>query len=97
MSTAGPDQAPASGAGSRITVYSRPDCHLCENAIAELRPLAADAATTIQEIDIDQDDALLLAHLERIPVVLVDGVEVCTLFVEQAAVRSALARTVIDR
>ena len=95
MSSSGP--TPGSGAGRRITVYSRPGCHLCEEALVELAPLAAAAAATIEEIDIDQDDALLLAHLERIPVVLVDGVEVCTLFVEADAVRSALARTVIDR
>ncbi len=76
---------------ARITVYSRPGCHLCEEAVAELQPLAAAAQTGIAEVDIDQDDALLLAHLERIPVVLVDGCEICTLFVEAEAVRTALA------
>lgn len=82
---------------ARITVYSRPGCHLCEEAIAELLPLAAAAATGITEVDIDQDDTLLLAHLERIPVVLVDGREICTLFVEPDAVRAALAAEPADR
>lgn len=78
------------GAGARITVYSRPGCHLCEAALAELAPIAAAAGTGIDEVDIEQDDALHRAHLERIPVVLVDGVEICTFFVEPAPVRAAL-------
>ncbi|MBJ7471977.1 MAG: glutaredoxin family protein [Solirubrobacteraceae bacterium] len=71
-------------------MYSRPGCHLCEEALVELAPLAAAAKTTVREVDIDGDDALLLAHLERIPVVLVDGNEVCTFFVDAPAVRAAL-------
>lgn len=89
--------APTSGAGRRIHVLSRPDCHLCADALAELAPIAAEAGVTIDEVDIDQDDALLRAHLERIPVVLVDGVEVCHLFVEAEAVRAALDRGGVHR
>lgn len=74
----------------RITVLSRPGCHLCEDALAELAPIAAEAGATVEEVDIERDDALLRAHLERIPVVLVDDVEICTFFVEAAAVRAAL-------
>lgn len=74
-----------------ITVLGRPGCHLCDDALEELRPIAEDLGATIAEVDIDRDDALLLAHLERIPVVLVDGAEVCTLFVDSAAVRAALS------
>lgn len=87
MSAAG---TPAPKAGSRITVLSRPGCHLCEEALVELAPIAAEAGTAIDEVDIEQDDALHRAHLERIPVILVDGVEICTFFVEAAPVRAAL-------
>lgn len=76
--------------GPRITMLSRPGCHLCENALVELTPIAAEFGTVVEEIDIDLDDALLLAHLERIPVVLVDGAEVCHFFVDSSAVRTAL-------
>lgn len=84
------DGTPAPQPGARITVLSRPGCHLCEEALAELAPIAAEAGTAIAEIDIEQDDALHRAHLERIPVVLVDGVEICTFFVEHGPVRAAL-------
>ena len=74
-----------------VTVYGRPGCHLCEDAVAELQPILADTGARLQQIDIEQDDALLKAHLERIPVILVDGVEICTFFVDDAAVRAALS------
>lgn len=74
-----------------ITVYGRPGCHLCEDAIAELQPILADTGARLEQIDIEQDDALHKAHLERIPVILVDGLEICTFFVDDAAVRAALS------
>lgn len=82
---------PAAAPTRTVTVYGRPGCHLCEDAVAELQPILADAGARLEEIDIEQDDALLRAHLERIPVILVDGVEICTFFVDDAAVRAALS------
>lgn len=84
------DGAAGPEAARRITVYSRPGCHLCEEAMAELVPIAAEASTAIDEVDIEQDDALHRTYLERIPVILVDGAEICTFFVEAAPVRAAL-------
>lgn len=74
-----------------ITVLSRPGCHLCEEAIAELEPLAEQAGARIEVVDIERDDDLHRAHLERIPVVLVDGTELCHHFVDAPRVRAALA------
>lgn len=74
-----------------ITVYSRPGCHLCAQAIDELTPLAAAAGASIREVDIERDDALLRAYLERIPVIVIGGEAVCELFVEPALVQAALA------
>lgn len=82
---------------ARISVYLRSGCHLCEDALVELVPLAAEAGTAVEEIDIEQDDELLLAQMERIPVVLVDGVEVCNFFVDASAVRTALTAGRVQR
>jgi glutaredoxin len=57
-----------------VTLYTRPGCHLCDEAreaIAAIRPGLPEFALT--EVDIDSEDALLTAYLERIPVVEVDG------------------------
>ncbi len=43
------------------------------------------------EVDIESDDALFMAMLERIPVIHVDGTEHAQFFVDEAALVSALS------
>jgi glutaredoxin len=73
-----------------LTVYSKPDCHLCDDAMAALRRLQAELGFALEERDITADEALHRAYFERIPVVAVDGEELCEYFVEEAAVRERL-------
>jgi glutaredoxin len=73
-----------------LTVYSKPDCHLCEDAMVALRRLQAELGFSLQELDITTDEALHRAYFERIPVVSVDGEELWEYFVEEAAVRERL-------
>jgi hypothetical protein len=75
---------------SVVTVYTAPGCHLCEEAIAELGDLRRELGFDLREVDITGDAALHRAHFERIPVVLVDGEEVCEYVVHEAAVRERL-------
>jgi hypothetical protein len=60
----------------KITVMSKPGCHLCE-AVLEVvqRVVGSRAAVLIEEVDITQELGLLEKYGEDIPVVLVDGVE----------------------
>ena len=76
------------GVARAITLYARPGCHLCEEARAVIAELAGEAELT--EIDIDADDRLLAAYLERIPVIEVDGVEVSELVPDRDALKRAL-------
>ena len=74
-----------------MVVYSRPGCHLCEEAVAAIAALHGDGYRfELREIDIDSDDLLLRRYLERIPVVEVDGTEVSELVLDQAALRGRL-------
>jgi hypothetical protein len=73
-----------------VTLYGRPECHLCDEARAEILELAGDDAIELREIDIESDDRLLAAYLERIPVVEVDGREVSELVFDRAAFSAAL-------
>jgi hypothetical protein len=73
-----------------VTVYSKPDCHLCEDAMAVLLGLRAELGFTLRELDISADDALHRAYFERIPVVEVDGEELCEYILEEAVVRERL-------
>jgi glutaredoxin len=74
-----------------IVVYTRPGCHLCEQAVAAILALHEEGYRFgLREIDIESEEELLRRHLERIPVVEVDGVEVSELILDQAKLRARL-------
>ncbi|HEX8753682.1 MAG TPA: glutaredoxin family protein [Solirubrobacterales bacterium] len=74
-----------------VVVYSRPGCHLCEEAIAAIVALHGEGYRfDLHEIDIESDELLLRRHLERIPVVEVDGKVVSELVLDRAALRNML-------
>jgi hypothetical protein len=50
-----------------LTVLGRPECHLCEQMLAELEPLVAGRAK-IDIVDISDDEALSARYLFEIPV-----------------------------
>jgi len=75
---------------ARVTVFSKPDCHLCERAMCELRRLQDELAFTLQERDITADEALHRAYFERIPVIALDGEELCDYFLDEALLRKRL-------
>jgi glutaredoxin len=73
-----------------VTVYSKPDCHLCEEAMAALRRLQPELGFALEELDITRDEALHRAYFERIPVVSVGGEELCEHFLQETLVRERL-------
>ena len=75
---------------AKITVYSKPDCHLCAEAMSVLRRLQAELEFVLEELDISTDDALHRAYFERIPVVALNGEELFDYFVDEAVVRERL-------
>ena len=75
---------------SVLTVYSKPDCHLCAEAMSVLRRLQAELGFVLKELDISADEALHRAYFERIPVVALDGEELFQYFVDEEVVRERL-------
>jgi glutaredoxin len=75
---------------SLITVYSKPDCHLCEEAMEALRGLQGELVFDLEERDITSEEALHRAYFERIPVITVDGEELCEYFLEETLLRERL-------
>jgi glutaredoxin len=73
-----------------VVLYTRPGCHLCDDALAILERVRADLPFALEARDIERDDALLARYLERIPVVEVDGEEVFEFFVEEHELRRRL-------
>ena len=65
------DSVGMSEAATRITVVTRPDCHLCEEAKVVLRWIGEPWA----EINVEDVPALEAEYGDRVPVILLDGKE----------------------
>ena len=68
---------------NEVVLYGRTGCCLCDDARRLLLKIRDDHPFTLRERDIESDDALMRAYLERIPVVTIDGVEAFELFVDE--------------
>jgi hypothetical protein len=74
-----------------VRLYARPECHLCDEARAELQALLADGVEfQLEEVNIESDDGLHARYLERIPVVELDGEIVSELWLNGDGLRSRL-------
>ena len=60
-------------ASDRLTLYSRPGCHLCDDMKAVVEPLARQLGWTLEEIDITGDTTLEDQFGAEIPVLFVNG------------------------
>jgi glutaredoxin len=57
-------------AGPRdVTIYSRPGCHLCEEAKSQIAPLLAEFSARLTEINIDEDPTLRARYDYDVPVI----------------------------
>lgn len=73
-----------------VTVYTRAGCHLCDQALDVVRPLAAELGAAIEVVDIEADPVLHARYLERIPVIALEDQELYDFFVDVGDLRSRL-------
>jgi glutaredoxin len=78
---------------TKVVLYGRAGCCLCDDARAIIERVRAEQPFALAEVDIDHDERLLRAYLERIPVVTIDGAEAFELVVDEAELRRRLAPT----
>jgi hypothetical protein len=74
----------------KLTLYSRPECHLCEALLADLAPLLP-AGAAVDIVDVDRDVALERRYGLRIPVLVAGEVELSTYPLDAERVRQFLA------
>lgn len=60
----------------QVIVYSRPGCHLCDEAKHLIQSAGCEDRFTLAEINIESDPELLRKYKYDIPVVTMDGVEI---------------------
>jgi glutaredoxin len=76
---------------ARVTLYSRPGCHLCEDAREIVERVCADLGTSYEEVDINTSPELVDAYSDQVPVTLVDGRRHDFWRVDEQRLRAALA------
>lgn len=76
----------------RVTLYSRPGCHLCHGVREDLRLLEAEMDITVVEVDISLDDQLLQRFRHLIPVVDIEDGPLLTPPLALAQIRAAVLK-----
>jgi hypothetical protein len=79
-----------SEARPRVTLLTRPGCHLCADARVVIARVAADLGVGWEERDITASADDLARYLDMIPVTLVDGVQHDFWRVSEERLRAAL-------
>ena len=70
----------------RVRLMERPDCGLCEDALAALRRLSRRKRLDIERVDITGDATLHDRYVVRIPVLVVDDAELDAAGLDEAAI-----------
>jgi glutaredoxin len=67
-----PEDARLAAAGPReVTLYTRPGCHLCEEAKKAIAPLLSEFGAVLREVNIDRDAVLEQRYGWEIPVIFI--------------------------
>jgi glutaredoxin len=74
-----------------VTLYTKPDCCLCDEALEVIERVRREHRFALEKIDIMSDPSLVDRHAERIPVVLVNGAEVFQYRVDERVLRRMVA------
>jgi glutaredoxin len=77
---------------TRVTLYGKPGCHLCEEAREAVEEVRVERGFELEEVDVSADPRLHARYGERIPVVDIDGREELELYVDAADLRERLDR-----
>jgi glutaredoxin len=74
----------------RVTIYSRPGCHLCEEMKATVAAVGRSIPLALEEIDISNDPVLTTRYGLEIPVLFVGDRKAAKYRISEAALRRAL-------
>jgi hypothetical protein len=77
---------------ARVTLFSKPGCHLCDDARVVIEQVCCELGETYEEISIQDDPELVHRYGEEIPVTLVDGRQHDFYRVDPVRLRAALTR-----
>ena len=74
----------------RLTIYSRPGCHLCDEMKDLVRRVSASVPLALEEVDISGDAELERLYGTEIPVLMADGKKVAKYRIGERELRRVL-------
>jgi len=75
----------------QITLYTRPGCHLCEEARQQMAPVLVEFGAELLEINIDADPALRDLYSNDVPVIFLGARKIAKHRVDLVQLRRQLA------
>lgn len=75
-----------------VTIYTRPGCHLCDQARAAIEASRCSGEYALEEVNIDEDPALQERYGHDIPVIFINGVKAFKHRVESREFKRKLRR-----
>lgn len=75
-----------------VIILSREDCRLCETALEIARGLQAELRFNLSYRNIETDPEWSARHAVEVPVVLIDGIEVCSGEMTEKRLRRVIKR-----
>ena len=77
---------------TKVVIYSKPGCHLCEEAKAAIAAAGCEGQFTLEEVNIETDPELLRRYRFEIPVITLEGAEAFRHRLSSEEFRDALRR-----
>jgi len=75
-----------------VVIYSRPGCHLCEEAKAAIMSAGGSDEFDLREVNIDEEPGALERYQYDIPVVFINGIKVFKHKVDEKEFKRKLRR-----
>jgi len=75
----------------RLTLYGRPDCHLCHDMATVLDELGGELGFAYDVVDVDSDPELAARYGQLIPVLTLGEETLCHFFLDLPTLRTRLA------
>ena len=76
----------------RIEIYTRPGCHLCEEAMAEIRDAASSFDFELVERNVEENPEWEAKYGLEIPVIFIDGRKAFKYRIPQGELQKRLSR-----
>ncbi|MBV9211602.1 MAG: glutaredoxin family protein [Acidobacteria bacterium] len=75
---------------ARVTIYTKPGCHLCDEAKRQIVAAACEDLYELEEVNIETDAELFERYKHSIPVIAINGTEAFKYHLTPAAFKKAL-------